>query len=778
MSITQSTDANRGRAQGPESAPGPAQRWALDPRVVLRVVPGEGVYALRGEAAALLHGAAYEAIVPLVVGGTSSDDLVDALDGVLPAAEVYYAIEGMRRRGYLVPDAAPAELAERAWWLELGAEPLASDAMPAAVQLRATSGVDSAIVEAAADLLAAAGVRAADPVGASTAAAGSGLLLVLTTDYTDPELDQVNRACLAAGTPWLLAWPGARSLWLGPLFRPGEGPCWECLLARRRSHRRVQTFLASLPGADPIVMPSVTTPAAAQLAGRIAAMEAVKILAGLPGPTLGDAPGDAAVLTELDIVDWSATHHAVVRRPQCPACGDPAPAPTVPIRLTAERPLGGDTGGFRTSRADETLRRYRHHVSPITGAASALRPLPTPAPNMHVWYSGTNLGLPAKNLMQLRRSLRAATAGKGTTAEQARVGALSEALERYSGMSSGEERRIRAPLNRLGDAAIHPNACMLFSDAQLDDAARLNAADSWFNFVPARFDENADVDWTPLWSLTEQRQVLLPTGYLYFGGSRDPRAGVFADSNGCAAGNTLTEAILQGTLELVERDSVALWWYNRVQRPGVDLAGLSDPWVDGLIESYRSRGREVWALDLTSDLGIPTIAAISRRVRHPTERILMAFGAHLDPRLAVLRALTELNQMATTGDDPTGEDAGLDRDMETWMRTATIANQPYLRPDPASPCWGVADHPTLAGEDLAADVLVCQHRLEAAGLAMHVLDQTRPDIGMPVARVVVPGIRPFWSRLAPGRLYDVPVQLGWLDSPTAEADLNPIPMFL
>jgi oxazoline/thiazoline synthase len=59
-----------------------------------------------------------------------------------------------------------------------------------------------------------------------------------------------------------------------------------------------------------------------------------------------------------------------------------------------------------------------------------------------------------------------------------------------------------------------------------------------------------------------------------------------------------------------------------------------------------------------------------------------------------------------------------------------------------------------------------------------VLDQTRPDVGLAVAKVIVPGIRPFWARLAPGRLFDVPVELGWLPEPLGEDELNPIPMFL
>ena len=64
------------------------------------------------------------------------------------------------------------------------------------------------------------------------------------------------------------------------------------------------------------------------------------------------------------------------------------------------------------------------------------------------------------------------------------------------------------------------------------------------------------------------------------------------------------------------------------------------------------------------------------------------------------------------------------------------------------------------------------------GMVMLVLDQTRPDIGLPVVKVIVPGLRHFWARFGPGRLYDVPVRLGWLDRPTPEAALNPIPMFL
>jgi ribosomal protein S12 methylthiotransferase accessory factor len=58
-----------------------------------------------------------------------------------------------------------------------------------------------------------------------------------------------------------------------------------------------------------------------------------------------------------------------------------------------------------------------------------------------------------------------------------------------------------------------------------------------------------------------------------------------------------------------------------------------------------------------------------------------------------------------------------------------------------------------------------------------VLDQTRPEIGLPVVKVIVPGLRHFRPRLAPGRLYDVPLRLGWIGQPLTEDQLNPVPYF-
>jgi len=74
------------------------------------------------------------------------------------------------------------------------------------------------------------------------------------------------------------------------------------------------------------------------------------------------------------------------------------------------------------------------------------------------------------------------------------------------------------------------------------------------------------MEWSPVWSLRDNRFRYLPTSTLYFF-YRGPYP-YPADSNGCAAGNTREEAIVQGFLELVERDAYAIWWYNRLSHAG------------------------------------------------------------------------------------------------------------------------------------------------------------------------------------------------------------------
>jgi ribosomal protein S12 methylthiotransferase accessory factor len=742
------------------------------PSFHVEVVDPEGVYLLSERGHLVLKGELHCKLAALLDGRRTADDLVDALADSATPGEVYYALGRLEDKGYVVEadGAFPAERA--AFWHALGL-----DARAAERRLRETTvslaGFGAVSLEPCAAALTALDVRVGD--------AGD-FAVVLTDDYLQEGLADFNAAALASGRPWLLVKPVGTVLWIGPVFRPGQTACWECLAQRLRGNREVESYLHRRQhSAAPFPVSRAALPATVQTALHLAVTEAAQAI------VRDDEARPGGTLTTLELTTLVTQQHVVVRRPQCPQCGDgtygPDRAP-VPVALRSQPKRYTADGGHRGVRPEETLARYGHHVSPITGAVSALARLPSGADeSVHVYLAGHNAAMKADSLYFLRRGLRSKSSGKGMTDTQARASGIGEAIERYSGNFQGDEIRQTASYRRLGERAIHPNACLLYSEAQYQQRKEWNARGSSTQRVAEPFDEEAAVEWTPVWSLTEREFKYLLTSYCYYNYPLRPGAQYcWADSNGNAAGNTLEEAILQGFIELVERDGVALWWYNRLHRPAVDLESFDESYIRELQGQYARLNREVWALDLTTDLGIPTFAALSRRVDQPAEEIIFGFGAHFDPRISILRALTEMNQylplVMRSGLDGSGQPMCDDPDTRRWWQTATAANQPYLTPDASRPPRRCTDYPRLWSDDVREDVLHCQQLVERQGLDLLVLDQTRPDIGLPVVKVVVPGLRHFWSRYAPGRLYDVPVRLGWLDAPLAEEQLNPLPMFL
>jgi bacteriocin biosynthesis cyclodehydratase domain-containing protein len=744
-------------------------RPRFQPHLRVAVVPDEGVFVLSGAKENLLRGQLYEFVVPHIDGRTA-DEICDLLADRVAPAKVYFTLAQLEKKGYLTEAVEVLPPGDAAWWSAQQVDP-ASAARRLATSRVAMhgTGVDT---NSLAELLAASGVQVAD----------EGELDVVVVDhYLRPELEAFNQQALSTGRPWLLAKPLGQQPWIGPLFRPGVSGCWTCLAERLRVNRAVEGYLIERQVLSGTALGErAFTAASLQTAWGLLAAAVTSWLAR------GESDYEAKIRT-FDLMSWQTQTHTLTRLPYCRACVQPTNGEArrfVPVELKSRRKTFVRDGGHRVVTPQATIERFGHHVSPITGAVSVLeRSSPSEDGAMHVYLSGHNLARRHHNIGQLRGDLRNMSAGKGTTDAQAKASGLCEGLERYSGVFRGDEPRRTARLANLGGSAIDPRSCMLYSEQQYRDRAVWNAKKSPYNFVPVPFDPDAEIEWSPLWSLSRQVARWLPTEFCYYDHPQphDKRF-CMACSNGCAAGNTLEEAVLQGFLELVERDSVALWWYNRVSRPGVDLASFEEPYLGELSDCLKRRQREMAVLDISSDLGIPVFASWTRRTDSAREEIVFGFGAHLDPRIALLRAVTEMNQMLSyllqAPPDKVYSEQVTDEETVHWLKTATLENQPYLFPSPHEPARRMAEYRVAFSDDVADDIRHCQSVVERQGMEMLVLDQTRPEIGLPVVKVVVPGLRHFWARFAPGRLYDVPVRLGWRPQPLAEEDLNPIPMFL
>ncbi|MEW2456008.1 TOMM precursor leader peptide-binding protein [Streptomyces albus] len=754
------------------------------------VVPGDATYLVSEHGVTALEGAAIAALAPLLDGSRDLPALAREMHGVLSPGQLGRLLGQLTQADLVAgftpgtPDAGRTgeqddeDDATSAFWESAGLDGPRADARLSAGRVRLLSAGAPEAGHAARDAFRAAGIALAGPDHEDHT-----LTVVLCEDYLAPPLADIDAAQRRTGRPWLLAKPYGTQPWIGPVFQPGEGACWHCLAHRLGHHRSTHSYVSSALGlAAPLTPPRAHIPASRACALHLLALQVAAWLGGFR-----DA-GQSAVWT-LDSLRGRGRHHPVHQRPQCPACGDPtlvaarAGQPVVPV----SRPKVTAGGGHRALHARQMLERYEHLVGEVTGVVRLLACDPRCPAGLNAYVSGSNPALLGNGVRSLRSALRSHSAGKGVTELDAKVGALCEALERYSGTFHGDEARIRGRFSELGGDAVHPNSCQLYDARQFAGRREWNARHSSFQFVCDPFDAEAVLDWTPVWSLTERRHRLLPTSLLYFAAPQPPGP-VFAraDSNGNAAGSSLEDAILQGFWELVERDAVALWWYNRTRQPQVDPESFGEEWIARMRASYARLGRSFWVLDLTSDLGVPVMCAVSRRepaartggVDGPGRRedIVFGFGCHPDPALALRRALTEMTQML-----PAAVDTALsfeDPVFRDWCTHHTLADQPHLAPDPAAAVLGPADYPYEPRADLLDDIEDAVALVRRHGMEVLVLDQTRPDLGIPVVKVIVPGLRHFWARFAPGRLYDVPVRLGRRTTPLPYGELNPIPVFV
>ncbi|MFK5582267.1 YcaO-like family protein [Serinicoccus sp. LYQ131] len=131
------------------------------------------------------------------------------------------------------------------------------------------------------------------------------------------------------------------------------------------------------------------------------------------------------------------------------------------------------------------------------------------------------------------------------------------------------------------------------------------------------------------------------------GDDTDYRAvAAYASNSGSAIGATADEAILHGLNEAVERDALSLFLLLHVLGGGPAPPRLTVPEEDHelaacLASAEEALGSPIAVLDITTDLGIPTVLCLAGT---GTATPVYGSGASLDPRVAVERALTEIVQ--------------------------------------------------------------------------------------------------------------------------------------
>lgn len=615
--------------------------------------------------------------------------------------------------------------------------------------------------------------RAAEPtamIAALDVLRGGGLLVPADALDRRSALDGGEVAPLAAAFglravvgPLPALWPGAapEGAWVpvtrdpqrisvGPLFRGDvDDPCRACLAARAAAH----DDLARLPRAFVMQRPRLTL--SAHRTEMAFLRQALALLPDLP-------PGTILLRAARD---GTRSRARALPRGGCPVCetatlNHPVPGPA-PLR----------DGGYRPVAAGTLWPRLQGVIDPVTGIVRDLVQPPRPAALRglaRVVVARHAFPLDAPDPEAILRNRTGRSAGKGRTAAEARVGAVAEALERYAGVARPDDPVMIARARDLEGTVLLPGGLTLYSRDQIAEASRWRALRSAAAFVPDEVDPDAPMAWTAVTNLVTGGAGWAPAALCWhqFPDHEGCALPGRADSNGCAAGQALTDARLQALLELVERDAVALWWWNRARRPQIDPAAFGDAWLRRALAAVQAAGYATALFDLTHDLGVPVIAAVGwpQGGRGP---MTMGFGAHPVARTAAARAVTEVLQALPL--DPPDRIDGDPRQGFGLLPGCRLdaAGVPddlgFLIPGEATAAPPQPDGPLPATAGAALVALL--DGLTARGLGVWGLDQSRPDVPLPVVRMIVPGLRHFRPRFAPGRLYTLPQRLGWAVGP-------------
>lgn len=667
----------------------------------------------------------------------TEEELLAAVEEKLDLTECYYLLEQLKQRGVI------------------GCTPAARHHF----LLIHTEEVTAAEVERLAALLSEEDeVEVAGQWEALREVAPDNLVVLCVPHYHHPALTAFNRIAHAQHWHWMPLAIGDDELWVGPRFESGEG-CFECL-GFRFYHQSPVVHYAYLQSDCHL---STHRASWRQL---LAAAELLREEA--------DAKEQRLTLVKRTGETTEREHHFLRPWPHCPICmGEQPVEEGVPVRLQSRPKIGYTDGGDRTEEAQATIRRLIDRVDPFTSEVGRLTPVVTPEEGygysmvVSQWATLRNadrLWNGAVDWKKGRIQSLGVSAGKGQSLAQAEASALGESIERYSSQYFGYEPTHKALWREVADQAISPRILIPYSESQYAHREEWGKK-SDYSHIPEAWNEEIPLHWSKGWSLTHQQLRWLPTSYLFYNFLEEGVAYMYGDSNGVSAGNCREEAIMQGFFELIERDAAGAWWYNQALRPQLDLDAWPEPSIQRFRRRMGERGFRVWALDLTTEFRIPVVIAIAQ-TDNPNVPMLLGLGAHYRVEVALQRALAELTQsLREDTEAPEGH----------WWHTVRQANPAYLYPDLTQPMRRPADFIDQSTDDLLTDIERAVALMRAEGMELIVHDLTRPETGLNVMRVIVPGLSHFWPRFGDPRIYQHPVRLGWTARVLTEEELNPVP---
>lgn len=313
--------------------------------------------------------------------------------------------------------------------------------------------------------------------------------------------------------------------------------------------------------------------------------------------------------------------------------------------------------------------------------------------------------------------------GKGISKDHAKASAMMEGFERYSAERQVSDETVTGSINEIEEDYIDPKSLNLSKEFEKRDISDIN------------------LEWSIAHDLITDKDYLIPTNAIYHPYTHDNSVeSLFkSNTNGLASGNILEEALLHGIFEVIERDAWSIFELTHKNYSQINLNSIESDIINKTIEKFTSNGINIKLMDFTADVDVPTIAASADdTVTRDAGLLTLGMGTHLDPEVAVLRALTEVAQSRATQINGAREDTvRADFAREAGYERMKRINRFYFKEEEEQIDLGDIENKSTTS--INDDLEIVKNELTSNEIK-HVLyhDLTRPELDISVVRVIIP----------------------------------------
>lgn len=376
--------------------------------------------------------------------------------------------------------------------------------------------------------------------------------------------------------------------------------------------------------------------------------------------------------------------------------------------------------------------------------------------------------------------------GVGHTPNEALFPALAETIERYSLYVWDPKKIARGSFESLrARASVHPSLFTFFSEKQL----------ALSSFTHSLVTPDTEMGWMPAVSFISGRKHLIPAQLVYILYSEEYRDEPYfwqSTTNGAAAGVSFEEASYRAICEAIERDGLFCFWLNKIAPPVINLESIPFPGIQKKIATIKQYKLELYILDITTDLCIPSFCAVLID-RFGKRAVSMGAATGVNPEQVLEKLIFEVSILPhgtiTENDSLTFQSVRENySDIRTfeqrelfWSKQESISQIEFFlqgkKKDFSEISMKYAYEDTKTKLHKIKDIL--KEKRYNCFLA-DVTSQEARQAGLSVVKAVLPQLVPAYFNekdkpLGVKRLFTLPVTLGYRKQPLGESELNPLP---